>query len=457
MLPLSHDSLAAPVVGEFMFKMPTLRSGLRWMVGCMLAQAFLIGCAASTPMASTDVTSAVPLDAELTETLSPTMPSTLDPLTQPVTYAPTIQPTDPPTELTQAPLPTGDPETTIIPPRFGTFDVYISAPDEDGSQSVQWIDSVAGVAVTQVKITAVDQEAVRAGQFVYFVDAATNRLMRINTGGYVQSLGFASPPVDAAFYDYALSATGNYLAWSVVKQNGDYSISVSDIEGAQPRVILSGTSAAGDQVQLLRVTNSGEKVFYDHLPATITRRTLFRGLYSLSVVDTTSGQSVLLPNEPACGEIFVCDAHVSPDGAFLIRTLPPTRFRQPIVVTNLVTSVILRQFAPPEADTVFPVDIGYPFFTPGGEMVYVEAYGPTSLESYRLIWANIVTGEQRIIAELGNDPHRPLGWVANGTKLLTTREKGWYDTWQVDIVTGDMRQIAGLMFLGHVEEPPRQP
>lgn len=432
-------------------------NGFRWIVGLALAMTLSTGCSALNPMVSTQVTSGAPLNSDLTVTVTATEQPTLASTAQPTLEVPQVQPTATIIEVTSAPTPTVATESPRIPPRFGAFDVYLGAPDEDDNQLVQWIDENSGVAITEVEITALDQQAVRAGQFVYFVAAATNRLTRINTGGYVQTLTFASPPADAAFYDYALSATGNYLAWVIVKQSGEYTISISDIEGAQVRTLASGTVAAGDQMRLVRVTNDGLKVFYDHLPATITRRSLFRGLYSLSMIDVASSQSILLPTEPACGEIFVCDAHISPDGAFLIRTLPPTRYRQPIVVTNLVTSVILRQFAPPEADTIFPVDVGYPFFTPGGEMVYVEAYGPTGLESYRLIWANILTGEQRIVAELGAAPHRPLGWVANGTKLLTTREEGWYDTWQIDLATGDMQQIAGLMFLGHIQEPPPQP
>jgi|SRR5439155_20268489 len=155
--------------------------------------------------------------------------------------------------------------------------------------------------------------------------------------------------------------------------------------------------------------------------------------------------------------VLVCDAHISPDGAFLIRTLPPTRYRQPIVVTNLVTGVVLRQFSPPDESTIFAVDLGFPFLTPGGEIIYEEAYGPASMESYRLICANIVTGEQRVIAELGPDKYRPLGWAADGKTLLTTREPNAYDTWQINIETGAMQQIAGMLFLGHIEEPAIAP
>ncbi|MCI0366641.1 MAG: hypothetical protein L0219_22480, partial [Phycisphaerales bacterium] len=228
------------------------------------------------------------------------------------------------------PTPTATVEATPNPPRLGSFDVYLGAPDEDGRQKVQWIEEESGVAVTEVTIRAQDKQAVRAGQYIYFVAAGTNHLMRINTGGGMQVVSFASPPPDAAFYDFALSANGNFLAWAIVNPSGEYSLHFSDSEGALNRVLISGTAAVGDQLHVLRVSNDGRKVFYDYRPTTITHQSLFRGMYNLSVIDVATGQSTPLPGEPACGEIFVCDAHISPDGAFLIRTLPPARFRQPI-------------------------------------------------------------------------------------------------------------------------------
>ena len=185
--------------------------------------------------------------------------------------------------------------------------------------------------------------------------------------------------------------------------------------------------------------------------------TRFSTRYDIYLIDILTNQTIHLPGEPACGESFVCDAHISSDGAFLIRMLPASLYQQPVVVTNLGTSVVLARFTPPATPAGYTLEIGYPFLTPGGELVYMQAYGPPQLESYRLVWANIVTGDQHVIVDLGHEKHRPLGWAADGINLLTTREPLQYDTWQINTETGSFRQIAGMMFLGHVQEPPTSP
>lgn len=389
-------------------------------------------------------------------------PSTPIPTPTPqVTAAPIeIRPTDAVSTPDLSPTPntisTAVPPDT--PPISGSFDVYLGAPNEAGYQLLRWVETTTGEKITEISIRSDDHDAVRAGQYIYYYAPGTRQPQRVNTSGAILPLGFASPPPGTLFYQFLPSPTGEYLTWVAAGPDGVFKISLSDAAGTDVRQVGGDTLLEGEQVRLLRVTNDGSKVFYERRPISITHETLFAGRYSIFMLDTRTGRVYQLPGEPACGDMLVCDAHISPDGAFLIRTLPPQVVQQPVVVTNLVTSSVVVRFTPPVLPTGgFSIDIGYPFLTPSGELIYEQAYGPPGLESYRLILANLDNGDQRALVELGHEKHRPLGWAADGVTLLTTREPQQFDTWQVNSETGAMRQIAGMLFLGHIEEPPLTP
>jgi len=347
---------------------------------------------------------------------------------------------------------------TDAPPRTGSFDVYLGAPDESGRQLLRWVDSRTGEKVTEIAIRTDDGLATRAGQYVYFYAPGTREPQRANTAGVVQPVSFAAPTPGVTYYEFLPSATGDFIAWLSVGVDRVFTIRLASADGSNARQVGGDTLLAGETVHLIRVANDGRRVFFDRRPSQITYQTIFNPRYDLYVLDGITGQVARLPGEPACGEARLCDAHISSDGSVLVRTLPPSAaYQQPVVVTNLISGYPLARFAPEGIPAGAAFEIGYPFLTPGGELIFVESYGPPQLERFVLVWGNIVTGEQRVVAELGYDRHRPLGWAADGVTLLTTREPDYYDTWQINIESGAMRQIAAMMFLGHIEQPPSVP
>jgi hypothetical protein len=394
-------------------------------------------------------TQAVPISAP---TLEPTATATLPPPT--VTPSPTLSPIPPTStlapELSLWTVPAGS------PPRAGSFDVYLGQPNTSGSQILRWLDVSTHQVVTEIRDLSLPAgEAVRAGQYVYLVWTG-NLPMRINTAGATDLLEFALPPANAGVYQLLPSANGHWLSW-VYGHQGVFSFFVSDPDGGGVRLAATLQAQPDDTIRLLRLTNDGRTLFFDHRPAAVTDTTLFNGFYDLYALDTASGVISQLPGEPACGQGLVCDAHISPDGAYLVRTLPPATAGAPIVVTNLVTGAVVGRFRPIDIPAGAAFELGYPFLTPGGELVFMEAYGPPGLETYLLGWANLVTGEQRLIANLGSNRHRPLGWAGDGFILLTTREPAFYDTWQINIRDGQMRQVAAMLFLGHIDVPVTNP
>ncbi len=349
--------------------------------------------------------------------------------------------------------PTGWLESTALP-LLGSFDVYLGAPDSNGRQVLVWLDINTSQPVTQIAVQTADGTAIRAGQFVYFHAYGTRRPQRVNSAGAIEPLSFANPPEGSSFYQLLPSANGDWLAWASVSREGDsLTVHASAWDGHDAHRVAVIPVEPGTTVRLIRLTNDGQKVFYALQPPQLADQTLFNARFDLYVLDTHSGVIAHLPGEPACGENLVCDAHISPDGAYLVRTLPPSSVAAPVVVTNLVSGAVIARFEPLDVPPSVTYELGYPFFTPGGELVYTEAIGPPDLAEYRLVWANVMTGEQRLIVNLGNDRHRPLGWTGGGFVLLTTREPGYYDTWQIDIRDGSIRRIAALLFLGHVEVP----
>jgi hypothetical protein len=334
--------------------------------------------------------------------------------------------------------------------------VYLGAPNASGVQALRWLDTATNQVATEIRDLSLPAgEAIRAGEYVYLVWTG-NLPMRINTAGATDLLEFALPPAGADVYQLLPSANGHWLGW-VYGDQGVFSFFVSDPDGSGVRLVATLQAQPDDTIRLLRLTNDGRTLFFDQRPATITDTTLFNAFYDLYALDTASGTITHLPGEPACGQGLVCDAHISPDGAYLVRTLPPATAGAPIVITNLVTGVVVGRFRPVEIPAGAAFELGYPFLTPGGELVFMEAYGPPGLETYLLGWANLVTGEQRLITSLGNSRHRPLGWAGDGFTLLTTREPDFYDTWQIDIRNGQIRQVAAMLFLGHIEIPIPNP
>lgn len=383
-----------------------------------------------------------------TSTLRPSPTSTPSPAhTATPTPLPTATPTASPT-----------PEPTRIPPLAGSFDVYLSAPDENGEQELIWIDINARRITTRVTIRTDNGYAIRAGPYVYFQQAGTHRPYRINTAGFVEPLTFAFPPANAGAYQLLPSANGDWLAWLITNQAGTYyEIHRATREGGDVRLITRGEMEAGSTITLVRVSNDGRMLFYALQPPNITDTTLFNTRYDLYGADAETGAVTRLPGEPACGPDQLCDGHISPDGAYLARTLPSTQAAAPVVVTNLVTGQVIARYTPQGIPAGSIYEVGDPFFTPSGDLIYFEAVGAAGAERYVLVLAGIVTGEQRIIAHLGRNRHRPLGWTGEGFVLLTTREPRLYDTWQIDLRDGTVRQISPLLFLGHIEQPPVTP
>jgi hypothetical protein len=439
----------------------------------LLALLGLSGCfALGGPSATTPATS-TPTEAAVEATQEPeattTMAEEAAPASEAAPVTPSLTPLPSPTPLSNNPptgeTPEGEPlglvgDTPVPPgtaPLEGLFDVYLLAPDESGTQVLRWVSVVSDRVITEIHIRPADQRAIRAGQYIYFVQAGTFSPRRVNTAGAIEELTFANPRAPVASYQLLPSSTGEYLAWIEVGEDGGYTISAASFSGEDARVVAEGMLEAGETIQLMRVARDGSRLFFDRRPADVSADATFDGYYDLYQLNLSTGEESQLPGEPACGGRRVCGAHISPDGAYLARTLPPTVVGAEVVVTNLSTSTVVARFYPEGIPAGVPYDIGWPFFTPSSELVFVEEYGTPSVENYLLVAGNLVTGEQRVVAELGGEPQRPLGWAADGVTLLTTREPDFYDTWQVDIVTGDVQQIAAWMFLGYIQEPPPGP
>lgn len=444
----------------------------------------ITGCALPINLARQVEAPPAPTEGALpaTETPTPTpseAPATPEPTTDDTVQAiptasftplPSPTPLDEPTEATAESTAEATPltatETTPAagqpspvpadtPPLIGTFDVYLGAPDSSGGQLLRWMDTETGEKVSEITIKAKDNRAVRAGEYVYFVEAGTGLPVRANTAGAIETLAFAGPLPGAGDFQFMPSGNGNFLAWMSVLGDGTYAISHAASDGTLSTEIIRGNLEPGALVKLVRLSNDGRNVFYNIQPVDTTDdKTLFNAYTDLYMLNVSSGEVTELPGEPPCGPGLVCDAHVSLDGTYLLRTLPPATASAPIIVTNLVSGTVVARFTPEDVPNGAAFEIGYPFLTPGGEMIYMIAYGPPELENYMLVWANLLTGEQHVVSELGTERHRPLGWAGAGQWLLTTVEPDSYETWQTNIETGDTRRIAGMLFLGYINNLP---
>ncbi|NDJ35524.1 MAG: hypothetical protein GYB64_12735, partial [Chloroflexi bacterium] len=361
-----------------------------------------------------------------------------------------------PDDTTPAPQPTDIPSDAAPIP--GTFDVYIGAPDESGSQLLRWVEGASSRKITEISVQTGEQSAVRAGEYVYYVDPASGDPIRVNTAGAESVVDFAAPPADASAYQLLPSATGRFLGWLVREPDGTAVISLAAADGTDARTIAEIEAEPDTAIQLIRVSNDGSQVFFDRRPADITDGEIFIGYHEIHIIDAASGEVSVAPGEPACGEDRACGGRVSPDGAYMVRTLPPARSGTPIIVTNLINGSNIARFDTPTVPAGARYEIGDPFFTPtpGGSLIYIIGYGAPGLENYQIVFANLVTGEQELVTDLGADRLRPLGWTAGGSILLAHRDTE-YDTWQLTVEDGSRRQIAGLLFLGTIVVEPETP
>lgn len=381
-----------------------------------------------------------------------------------VDVTPTEEETGPGNEpqATPEPSPTATPAVEVataiptdMPPLRGSFDAYLGAPDADGVQLLRFVNTDTGQTATEITIQTDGGRAIRAGQYVYYHALSTRRPMRVNTAGAVKLLEFAMPVVQASYYQLLPSANGSWLAWVSVNAEGtQYAIGRAFQDGSAAATMHEGEIEPGTEIELLRLTNDGRTLFFSLLPASVEDRdTPFNQRQQIYALEMRTGTVTAADDGATCPAVVVCDAHVSPDGAYLALAAPPTAVPAPVTVTNLFSHSVIARYGPPVAPLGVDIDLGYPFFTPGGELIYMQAVRRPDNPSYRLVFANIVTGEQQVLVDLGEVRHRPLGWTGEGFVLLTTREPGYYDTWQIDVRDGTVRQVSDLMYLGFIPAP----
>jgi len=347
------------------------------------------------------------------------------------------------------------PTQTPVPVFEGAYEVYLSEPNDSGEQTLHWQNVLSRVVVTDVNLNPLHDAAFRSGRYIYYIEERTFRPIRINTAGYSEPVSFALPPADAAGYQLIASSNGDYLAWLIVGADGSsYFVYTAFVDGSGERIVQQGKLEPETSIELLRISNDGRYVFIDKRPDSAVPEADFPGAYDIWVIDTRVNTEEQVSGEPACGENIMCGAYISPDGALLARTLPADSFAAPIVVTNIFSSTVIGRFVPENAPLTGVWQVGLPIFTPGGELVYMMSYGPTGTENYAIHFVNLVTEEQRKIAELGVIQQIPVGWATDGFNLLTTGRDDVYETRQIDIRDGRFRYVSPNRYLGIVNEPP---
>lgn len=372
-----------------------------------------------------------------------------------------IPPTEVPTEtveptLTASPAPTltetaqPSPSPVMIEPLLGTFDVYVGASaGEAGEQLIRWVDVGTGRTVTERSVLIKPESVNRAGERITYVTPA-DIPVRMNSAGDQEQLLYAAPVGPHDYYEFLPSANGRFYAWVWgVIADGSYAIGFAYQDGSIAGVIHSGQAEPGSQVNLLRTTNDGLSVFYDLIGPDVRPAAALGGVYEIHQLSVASGAESALAGEPACANRF-CPAHISPDGAYLARGYAVFETSQPLIVYNLVSGNVLTRFAIPRELQGRVLSIGYPVFTPGGELVYVVELGPLGGETYELVFANIVTGEQKVIARFLSTLYTPLGWTANARAILMTRADA-YEAWQIPLDgSAAPAQIAGMRFIATI-------
>lgn len=258
--------------------------------------------------------------------------------------------------------------------------------------------------------------------------------------GSTQPHPFIRLPQEANRIDFAVSADGQALAWTITA--GPTSALVTEtwvnVSGSGQRVVFRDGPHSGIRAFPVSFADSNQRLIMDFQPDTIAALAPFQQYASLFSLDLTTGATVSLPGEAGC----FCGGAVR-GSLFARMVVDESGFAMQL--TNLVTGQSQIIDSPAAPDFTLGGDV---VIAPSGTMiVYALARAAPGGRETQLVLVDSAAGSARLLGEVTSDPIRPIAWTQDGGAILLM-QTGRDGTWRIDIKDGALRQVAEATLIG---------
>ena len=250
--------------------------------------------------------------------------------------------------------------------------------------------------------------------------------------------------------DWAVSADGGRIAWSISQKAGDgqlYSaVWLADSAGTEIKKLLDYGPRAG--IRLLPVAFSADEaaLYLEAHPDGIAEAKPYAwrtGLFALRLAD---GQIQALPSgEPCfCAVGFGQDImlRLQPDGA----GLAPAVLMQSLAGGDAVVIPALARSEYTEAGNILVNADGASAVYALSQLSGFEA--SAAQPQTVLVWVDLQKRQQMVINSPLAGALRPLSWTEDNSAILFTQAGG--GTWKISLIDGRSQKIADAIYLGRL-------
>jgi hypothetical protein len=295
-----------------------------------------------------------------------------------------------------------------------------------------------------------------AGEALFF-EGDDGTPVRASVNGQHIRYEVAAPREEGDFYEFLISADGSTIVWLEARFGQESNPTTIWAAWEFRDAILpiyQEDVPTGITLRLASISEDGVILYFDRREKAVSGYSAFPSQTDLWTLGVNSGQTTHLPGEPGCGGPYFCDGRISDDGRYLLRTMhPASGEEEPIVVYDIARGQVVESFAAQPVNEDAAYEIGYPTLAPGARyLVYTLAEGPAGEEVFSYFRANLISGEQQLLAESGTTLLQPVRWL-DGETLILSAKPAAYDEWHLNLANGELRRVSDRLYLGQVLLP----
>ena len=331
----------------------------------------------------------------------------------------------------------------LVAAQSAAWQVFVTHDSEGGADRLTFVDLLTG---EESSLTTNGERYTVLPGGVLFQEAESRQVMLATPDGEITPHPLIEMDESARRIDWAISADGRALAWTITSGTPDALttvtwIALEDSDDAQ----MAFTDGPHNGIRAFPVAFNAEKdvLYMDYQPDTIGDFTPFRQYASLFSVDLKSGETQSLPGEAGC----FCGAGIA-GGSFLRLTLAESGFN----LRRIDLATGQRQDAS---------GIGLSDYTQGGDVliapdgthaVYalaqVRGFGTPGQSLHTVfVLVDLTTMTQTQLLETNELFLHPVAWTEDASAILLTSptQNG---TWKITLEQPSLEQIATAIYLG---------
>ena len=319
------------------------------------------------------------------------------------------------------------------------------------SNPITGLSALATIDNFPPELNPLDEFDVTANGVIYR-DPATGLPHLITPTGRVLNFDFIpQSPVQLDRVDWVLSDDMRTIAWAEIDLNQlgwQTRIYIADVDGSNLQVLPDLPilpMQVTHRVEMLGVSNSGERVFFDneHLP-NVPNGFLFVGYQRITAYADQISTYFDLPNEPNC----VCPARITNNGQSFLRLQSSFQVNgYELHVWNLQDN---SEVVVPAIDMPYP-QAGFMLLNSSRALaLYLIGETDGASETYGLVLVNIASRQQTVILDEWTTRLRPMAFIDRNTSALLV-DVDEQITYKLRLDTGEMLAVADKMWIGTIQ------